>query len=84
MAYRIDYPGKQQKKRRFSAWLLLAAVPALLALPKQRIVQWLLPGDPEITARALSELVQTLRQGSSAGDAVAAFCRSIVRGAGLG
>lgn len=83
MAYRIDYPGKK-KKRGFSAWLLLAAVPALLALPKQRIVQWLLPGDPEITVRALSELVQTLRQGSNAGDAVAAFCRSIIHGAGLG
>lgn len=84
MAYRIDYPGRR-KKRRFPYWILLILVFAvLLAVPKDDLEYWLLPGNPEVTAQALSELVKTLRQGTNAGQAVAAFCGSILRGAGLG
>ncbi len=84
MAYRIDYPGRR-KKRRFPYWILLILVFAvLLAVPKDDLEYWLLPGDPEVTAQALSELVKTLRQGTNAGQAVAAFCGRILRGAGLG
>lgn len=84
MAYRIDYPGRQ-KKRRFSYWIfLILAFVVLLAVPKDDLEYWLLPGNPEVTAQALSELVKTLRQGTNAGQAVAAFCGSILRGAGLG
>lgn len=84
MAYRIEYPGKR-KTRRFPVWvLLLVILAAVLAIPKQTLAYWLLPGDPEVTAQALSELVETLRQGANAGQAVAAFCKSIVQGAGLG
>ena len=84
MAYRIDYPGRR-KKRRFPYWILLILVFAvLLAVPKDDLEYWLLPGDPEVTAQALSELVKTLRQGTNAGQAVVAFCGSILRGAGLG
>ena len=83
MAYRIEYAGKR-RTRRFPFWLLLLAALALLAVPRQTLGQWLLPGDQEVTARALSELVERLRQGTNAGAAVTAFCKSIVRGAGLG
>ncbi len=84
MAYRIDYPGRR-KKRRFSYWIfLILAFVVLLAVPKDDLEYWLLPGNPEVTAQALSELVKTLRQGTNAGQAVAAFCGSILRGAGLG
>ena len=84
MAYRIDYPGRR-KKRRFPYWIfLILAFVVLLAVPKDDLEYWLLPGDPEVTAQALSELVKTLRQGANAGQAVAAFCGSILRGAGLG
>lgn len=84
MAYRIDYPGRRKKKR-FPYWIfLILAFAVLLAVPKGDLKYWLLPGDPEVTAQALSELVKTLRQGTNAGQAVAAFCGSILRGAGLG
>ena len=84
MAYRIDYPGRR-KKRRFPYWIfLILAFVVLLAVPKDDLQYWLLPGNPEVTAQALSELVKTLRQGTNAGQAVAAFCGSILRGAGLG
>ena len=73
MAYRIDYPGRR-KKRRFPYWIfLILAFAVLLAVPKDDLEYWLLPGDPEVTA-----------QGANAGQAVAAFCGSILRGAGLG
>ena len=84
MAYRIDYPGRR-KKRRFPYWIfLILAFVVLLAVPKDDLEYWLLPGNPEVTAQALSELVKTLRQGTNAGQAVAAFCGNILRGAGLG
>jgi len=84
VAYRIDYPGRR-KKRRFPYWIfLILAFTVLLAVPKDDLEYWLLPGNPEVTAQALSELVKTLRQGTNAGQAVAAFCGSILRGAGLG
>lgn len=84
MAYRIDYTGRR-KKRRFPYWIfLILAFVVLLAVPKDDLEYWLLPGNPEVTAQALSELVKTLRQGTNAGQAVAAFCGSILRGAGLG
>jgi hypothetical protein len=84
VAYRIDYPGRR-KKRRFPYWIfLILAFVVLLAVPKDDLEYWLLPGNPEVTAQALSELVKTLRQGTNAGQAVAAFCGSILRGAGLG
>ena len=84
MAYRIDSPGRR-KKRRFPYWIfLILAFTVLLAVPKDDLEYWLLPGNPEVTAQALSELVKTLRQGTNAGQAVAAFCGSILRGAGLG
>lgn len=84
MAYRIDYPGRR-KKRRFPYWIfLILAFVVLLAVPKDDLEYWLLPGNPEVTAQALSELMKTLRQGTNAGQAVAAFCGSILRGAGLG
>ena len=64
--------------------LLLAVLAALLAIPRQTLAYWLLPGNPEVTAQALSELMEALRRGTNAGQAVAAFCKSIVQGAGLG
>ena len=84
MAYRIDYPGRR-KKRRFPYWIfLILAFVVLLVVPKDDLEYWLLPGNPEVTAQALSELVKTLRQGTPAGEAVTAFCQCIVRGAAGG
>lgn len=42
----------------------------------------LIPGDPDITTRAASEMVEDLRSGMSVEDAVQAFCREILNEAG--
>ena len=82
MAYRIEYPGKKKAKR-FPVWIVLPALGGL-ALLRQRLGQFLLPGDPEVTGRALEMLLTQLRQGIGAGEAVSTFCKAVVQGAGLG
>ena len=82
MAYRIEYPGKKKAKR-FPVWIVLPALGGL-ALLRQRLGQFLLPGDPEVTGRALETLLAQLRQGIGAGEAVSAFCKAVVQGAGIG
>ena len=82
MAYRIEYPGKKKTKR-FPVWIVLSVLGGLVLL-RQRLGQFLLPGDPEVTGRALETLLAQLRQGSAAGEAVSTFCKTVVQGAGLG
>lgn len=82
MAYRIEYPGKKRAKG-FPVWIVLLALGALVLL-RQSLGRFLLPGDPEVTGRALETLLAQLRQGSGAGEAVSAFCKAVVQGAGIG
>lgn len=82
MAYRIEYPGKKKAKG-FPVWIVLPALVGLVLL-RQRLGQFLLPGDPEVTGRALEMLLTQLRQGIGAGEAVSTFCKTVVQGAGIG
>lgn len=82
MAYRIEYSGKKKAKR-FPVWIVLPALGGL-ALLRQSLGRFLLPGDPEVTGRALETLLAQLRQGIGAGEAVSAFCKAVVQGAGIG
>ena len=43
----------------------------------------LLPGNGESTAKALEELISQLHEVAAFGDAVTAFCREIIAGAGI-
>ena len=43
---------------------------------------WLLPGDPEVTEAALSIMIERLSEGEAFGEAVTAFCKEIIAGAG--
>lgn len=83
MGYRIEYgPRKGHKK----VFLILAAAMLLTALflPRPVLEELLLPGDPQVTKEALGQLLLGLRQGVAPGQAVAVFCQSILRGAGIG
>ena len=40
--------------------------------------QMVIPGDPEVTGRAASEMVSQIHEGVPVGDAVQAFCRQIL------
>lgn len=43
--------------------------------------EWIYPGDPEITRRALLRLASGLMAGEELGESVAVFCREILNGA---
>lgn len=92
MGYRITYENgsirKETVKIHKLKWKqcligMMAAVLAFaLMIPGGRL--WLrdliLPGDEEITAAALENMVGELRSGEPVGEALEAFCREILAG----
>lgn len=95
MGYRIEY-GSQgdlrkplKPKRPYSAIAAAACVLALVAgaiAIKHTGLTWvqevLLPGDPAVTAAALENMVDNIKEGNSIAEAVTAFCQEIVENAG--
>lgn len=67
-----------------AAGLLLVCLLVRLLWPASmdKLRQMLIPGDPEVTGRAASEMVSQLHEGVPVGDAVQAFCREILDEAG--
>ena len=63
--------------------LLVILVAGLLVAGQNMSWNWLLPGDPRITAAALETLRENLTAGETLSDAVTAFCREIIHGASL-
>ena len=45
------------------------------------VQEFLLPGDPAVTAAALENMVDNIKDGNSIAEAVTAFCREIVENA---
>lgn len=83
MGYRIEYGPR--KRRGNVIWILAAiCLLASLLVPRTTLERWLLPGDAEVTKAALGQMLEAMRQGTPAGEAVTAFCQSIVRGAAGG
>lgn len=93
MGYRMEYgTGNQDavfhrigngKKR---AWSMVIIVAALLLggyVYRSEIVNFLLPGDPDVTRKAIRVFVSELREGERATDAFEAFCRTIIHEANL-
>ena len=83
MAYRREYLpiGKKQKKPAFRGRLLLAVVLVALCFQKdcrETAAELLIPGDREITWRALEAMAADLRTGEPLGEAAEAFCREIL------
>lgn len=73
--------GRRKKKTRIRISLvLLAAVCAfgVLAGGVEKVWEFLIPGDPEITKAAFMQFTEDIRQGGSVGEAITAFCREII------
>ena len=45
---------------------------------KSSLQDLLLPGDSTVTARALENMIEDLREGEALGDAVVVFCREVL------
>ena len=95
MGYRIVYgPMKKARgvERRYSRlaaltglFLVLFAAAVCCFWPEGAAVlrDWLLPGDPAVTAAAMEELSDSLRTGEDLFHALRTFCIRILEGAGL-
>ena len=94
MGYRVEYKSFGEEKRQpkvgqYKKAIMAAALVMVLTggaltvkltgLPW--VQKYLLPGDPEVTAAALEQMVDDLRSGYSFADAVTAFCREIMENA---
>jgi hypothetical protein len=95
MSYRIEYgSGGELRKpcKKKGLWARVAVVICVLSLVagamtiKNTGLSWvktvLLPGDPAVTAAALENMAESIREGESLVDAVTAFCREIIENAG--
>ena len=92
MGYRIEYSGgtavekpvlRHKRGKRtivFAASVLLMAAFMLWPMGHRCVRDILLPGDEEVTAAALNDLVQDLSAGEPIGEAVESFCREIIAG----
>ena len=93
MSYRIEYgpeipaPEKKSGGNRGMRFWTAVFLLAFVFLVRQnwpegtRVLRsFLLPGEPSVTEAALFEMVEALRTGGQAGEALTAFCRQIIHG----
>ena len=87
MGYRINYSGGQAVHRQISfrknsRWRLIIVVFLLLLLVigpvRDEIYHLLIPGNDDVTIHAFRDLVSSLREGGSVGEALEVFCQEII------
>lgn len=96
MGYRIDYGSMKTSKRKdkLSFTGIMAMTAGFLVLfvlltsvfwssGRQKLRDFLLPGDPAVTGQALETMVSQLKDGESISEAVGAFCQEVLDGAGI-
>lgn len=93
MSYRIQYSSGNKKKypvktplsKKAKGLIAAGAAAVLLMLCSmnygQVIKSLLLPGDPDVTAAALSAMIADIQAGGKLADAVSAFCLEIIENA---
>lgn len=95
MSYRIQYgPQKGEPvKGRLSGGIVksiaftafAAVIIYILSSPQATaaVRDFLFPGDPAVTKAAFAKFIDSIRGGSSVGQAITAFCREIIEGAAV-
>ena len=93
MGYRMEYgTGNQDavfrkigngKKKHGAIVVILAALLLGCYLHRTKIADYLLPGDPGATRKAIRVFVSELKEGERATDAFEAFCKVIINEANL-
>ena len=89
MSYQIQYESAKNDKypmrlnRKRPGLLMYTAIAVIIGLIMSvpKLHEYLIPGDPDVTSAAFSQLVSDMQSGESFGDAVTAFCREIITNA---
>ena len=95
MAYRISYDNgttskwnekqSSQKKRIFLRLLVVVLICVLgvsfLGGTMDALLEFLIPGDPDVTKQAISKMVEEIKSGNSLKEAITTFCKGIVENA---
>ena len=70
------------KRKRLAIAAIILVIAVVLAVPSGRlwIRDLLLPGNEQITAAALEQLVQDIHQGRGFAEAITTFCQQIIYG----
>ena len=88
IVYRSDNTSRKSRiisnksKAVFRGTLFAIALLAI-SLWGEMISRWVVPGDPQITARAFGRLAESLRTEESVEAAIVAFCQEIIDHADL-
>lgn len=85
MSYQIQYePHKNRRypvctgRKRHTTVFVLALTLLAVCMSIGLRTGWLIPGDPEVTSNAFSDMVTMLREGEGMKEAVTAFCMEIL------
>ena len=85
MSYRIQYDTKKhpwQKRLKRQKYVLPVGIICLSLLTLGYFgmdkLQFLLPGEPSVTAAALDNMTNSLQEGETLQEAITAFCREIL------
>ena len=91
MGYRISYENglektplrsrERSKKLAILKWcpFVIAAGFLIACIFSYRFRQLLLPGNKAVTEAAITELVDSVREGEEFGEAITTFCRQIIK-----
>ncbi len=77
----VRYPVLQKKKKRISASAVFALLFCVITgwiIAKNKLLRFLIPGDPEVTAEAFSTMVEKIENGVPVGEGLLAFCEEII------
>ena len=92
MSYKVQY-GKSLKQEHLikirkitdfpvAKWVIISFLSVLVAiLARFGYLDFMIPGDREVTKTAFQAMVEDVREGYSMKDAIAAFCGEIIAGA---
>lgn len=91
MSYKIQYSPEtsshypqcgSKKSINLKRWLtVVMVVAAVLWMRLYGVPDFLIPGDPEVTKTAASVMVDEIKNGATVGNAITAFCKTILDGA---
>ena len=92
MAYKIQYSPetahrypqhKERPKLRLGKWIYFGIlILAVYWIRVNGVPDIFIPGDPDITRNATQTMVADIQSGAAINDAVTAFCKTVLHGAG--